>query len=153
MSVLLMSLRVQMLPQEVISSASNTFAKKSKRLGVLGLPLGRLEMVVFIYSNILLSVSVINIADLRVRRVSWQPRTATWTVGSTCTKPPKRRGTIWPREKRTRKNIPSVYKTSSTTTVNYHQGGRTKMDTCAHHNSHHHHQYHHHHHHHHHQLY
>ena len=32
--------RVQMLPEKVISSASNTYAKKRKRLGILELPLG-----------------------------------------------------------------------------------------------------------------
>ena len=32
-----------MLPQKVISSASNTYAKKSKRLGILILPFGRLQ--------------------------------------------------------------------------------------------------------------
>ena len=41
------------------------------------LPLMRLTMVIFIYSNILLSVSLINIANWRV---SVQPRTVTWTV-------------------------------------------------------------------------
>ena len=35
------------------------------------------EMVIFIYSNILLSVSMMNIANMRV---SWRPSTATWTV-------------------------------------------------------------------------
>ena len=55
--------RVHMLPKAVISSASNTYAKKSKRLGIGELPLGRLKMVIFIYSNILLSVSMINIAN------------------------------------------------------------------------------------------
>ena len=55
-----------MLPKTVISSASNTYAKKSKRLGIRILPLGRLKMVIFTYSNILLSVSMINIANMRV---------------------------------------------------------------------------------------
>ena len=57
--------------------ASNTYAKKRKRLGIGELPLGRLKMVIFIYSNILLSVSMINITKVRV---SWRPSTATWTV-------------------------------------------------------------------------
>ena len=43
------------------------FTKKPKRLGVLGLPLGRLEMVISTYSNILLSVSMINLTHMRVR--------------------------------------------------------------------------------------
>jgi len=40
---------------------------KAKRLGILKLPLRRLKMVIFIYSNILLSVSMIDIAKIRVR--------------------------------------------------------------------------------------
>jgi hypothetical protein len=55
--------RVHLLPKTVISSASNTYTKKRKRLGILGLPIGRLKMVISTYSNILLSVSMINIAN------------------------------------------------------------------------------------------
>ena len=58
--------RVQVLPKTVISRYSNTYAKKSKRLGVRELPHGRLKMVIFTYSNILSSVSMINIANVRV---------------------------------------------------------------------------------------
>jgi len=65
------------LPDAVISRYSNTYAKKSKRLGVRILPLGRLDMVVFIYSNILLSVSMVN---MKHGRVGKRPGTATWTV-------------------------------------------------------------------------
>jgi len=65
---------VQMLLHEVISSASNTYSKKRKRLGILILQLGLLKVVIFTYSNILLSVSMINITDMLVRM---QPRTAT----------------------------------------------------------------------------
>ena len=43
----------------------------------LELPLWRLKMVISTYSNILLSVSMINMTN---GRVSWRPRTATWTV-------------------------------------------------------------------------
>jgi hypothetical protein len=68
--------RVKMLPKTVVSRYSNTYAK-SKHLGIVGLPLGRLEMVIFTYSNILSSVSTINFTYLRV---GGQPRTATWTV-------------------------------------------------------------------------
>jgi len=71
------SMRVHGLPIEVSSSASNTYMKKSKRLGILLLQLGRLEMVIFIYLNILLSVSMINIAD---GHVGMRPGTATSTV-------------------------------------------------------------------------
>ena len=67
--------RVQMLPKTVISSASNTYAKKSKRLGIRVLPLGRLKMVISTYSNILLSVSLIEYSEHM--RASVQPRTAT----------------------------------------------------------------------------
>ena len=61
----------------VISRCSNTYTKKSKRLGIEKLPHGRLIMVIFTYSNILLSVSMINLTSMRV---GMQPRTATWTV-------------------------------------------------------------------------
>ena len=61
-----MSRRVHMLPMAVISRYSNTYAKKSKRLGVRELPLRRLKMVISTYSNILLSVSMINMTNMRV---------------------------------------------------------------------------------------
>jgi hypothetical protein len=48
--------------------------RSRKRLGILGLPQGRLKMVIFIYSNILLSVSLINMTNMRA---SVQPRAAT----------------------------------------------------------------------------
>jgi len=70
MSVLSIRMRVYVLPETVISSASNTYAKKSKRLGIRKLPLGRLEMVVFTYSNILSSESMVT---MTYRRVSMQP--------------------------------------------------------------------------------
>ena len=54
------------LPDAVISRYSNTYTKKSKRLGNLVLPLGRLEVVISTYSNILLSVSMINLRYMRV---------------------------------------------------------------------------------------
>ena len=66
MSVLSVRLRVQMLPKTVISRYSNTYTKKRKRLGILILPLGRLKMVISTYSNILLSVSMINMTNMRV---------------------------------------------------------------------------------------
>ena len=69
-----MSGRVIMLPKTVNSSASNTYTKKPKRLGILGLPQGRLKMVIFTYSNTLLSVNIINIT---IWHVSVRPRTAT----------------------------------------------------------------------------
>ena len=77
MSILSMRSRVHMLPMAVISRYSNTYAKKSKRLGIRILPIGRLEMVISTYSNILLSESMINMKNMRV---GMQPWTATWTV-------------------------------------------------------------------------
>jgi len=77
MSVLSMWRRVHVLPDTVISSASNTYAKKPKRLGIRVLPHGRLKMVISIYSNILLSVNMINIVHVCVGK---RPGTATWTV-------------------------------------------------------------------------
>ena len=66
---------MHVLPQEVISSASNTYTKKSKRLGIFILQLGRLKMVIFTYSNILLSESMMNITGMQV--VWMRPSTAT----------------------------------------------------------------------------
>ena len=90
-------------------------------------------MVIFIYSNILLSVSMMNLTH---GRVSLQPRTATWTVWSTCTKPPKRRRTLRPYILRTNATNPSVYNTSSTTTALYQMVGDTKVENCTHHSHH-----------------
>jgi len=70
-------MRVQRLPETVISRYSNTYAKKAKHLGMGILPLGRLKRVISTYSNILLSVSMIDITN---GRVSGRPRTATWIV-------------------------------------------------------------------------
>ena len=69
--------------------------------------------------------------NLTSMRVGGRPWTATWTVWNTCTKPPKRRGTLTPCASRTRKIIPNVYNISSTTTVHYHMVGdtRTKLYT------------------------
>ena len=77
MSVLSIEGVCRMLPSTVISRYSNTYAKKSKRLGIGEQPLGRLTMVIFIYSNILLSVSMINMTNVRV---GMQPKKVTWTV-------------------------------------------------------------------------
>ena len=52
-------------------------AKKPKRLGIGILPFARLKMVIFTYSNILLSESMMNMTHVRV---CVQPRTATSTV-------------------------------------------------------------------------
>ena len=62
------------LPKTVISRYSNTYAKKRKRLGIGILPHGRLKMVIFTYSNTLLSVNMMNMTNMRVRM---RPRTAT----------------------------------------------------------------------------
>ena len=127
-SVLSVRGRVHMLPQTVISRYSNTYANKPKRLGVRSLPLGRLEMVISTYSNILLSVSMMNARNMRVEM---QPRTATWIVWSTYTKPPRRRGTLEPYEKRTRTAPTSVYNTSSTIIVLSHLVGCTRTESYA----------------------
>ncbi len=55
-----------MLPMKVISRYSNTYTKKPKRLGSRVLPIGRLQMVISTYSNILLIVNMINITNGRV---------------------------------------------------------------------------------------
>ena len=70
MSVLSMSSACALLPKTVISRYSNTYTKKSKRLGIFLLPLGRLKMVIFTYSNILSSVSLINIDELACERAA-----------------------------------------------------------------------------------
>ena len=57
-------LRVHVLPKTVISRYSNTYAKKSKRLGIMILPIWRLEVVISTYSNILLSESMIQYSEL-----------------------------------------------------------------------------------------
>ena len=69
---------------------------------------------------------MINLTEMRV---GWRPSTATWTVWSTCTKPPKRLGTLEPYEQRTRTTTPNVYNTSSTATVLSHPVGDTKMES------------------------
>ena len=114
------------LPDAVISRYSNTYAKKSKRLGVRILPLGRLDMVVFIYSNILLSVSMINMTYVRVRCSHERPlglfevltRNRQSAVG-------RGRRTLRARGTTT----PNVYNTSSITTALYHGIGDTKMES------------------------
>ena len=68
-----MCMRVHVLPETAISRYSNAYTKKRKRLGIGELPLGRLKMVIFTYSNILLSVNMINITN---GRVYGQPGTA-----------------------------------------------------------------------------
>ena len=62
--------RVHVLPKTVISSDSNTYAKKAKRLGVSILPLGRLQMVISTYSNILLSVSIDKYSEYACERAA-----------------------------------------------------------------------------------
>ena len=55
-----------MLPETVILRYSNIYAKKPKRLGVIILPLRRLKIVIFTYSNIFLSVIIDIITHMRV---------------------------------------------------------------------------------------
>ena len=112
----------------VISRYSNTYAKKSKRLGVGELPIWRLKMVIFIYSNTLLSESMINTTKERVQVRPVRPlglfevlaRNRQSTVelfGRTIT--------------RTTTNTPNVYNTSSTITVLSHAVGDTKEECYA----------------------
>ena len=126
-----MSGRVHGLPNTVNSRYSNTYAKKRKCLVMRLLPIGRLQMAIFTYSNILLSVSLINMTNGRVR---WRPSSATSTVWCTCTKPPKRRGTLGAYSGQTRTTTPNVYNTSSTTTVLSHAIGDTRTELYTTHN-------------------
>ena len=116
----------KMLPETVISRYSNTYAKKSKRLGIGELPLGRLEMVISTYSNILLSVSMINLTkcvcvcsrerSLGLFEVLARNRQSAVELSG---------GTKSAREH----TIPTVYNTSSTTTARYQMVGLTKMES------------------------
>ena len=56
-----------MLPRTVISRYSNTYTKKRKRLGILDTATWAAKMVIFTYSNILLSVSMMNITTYACR--------------------------------------------------------------------------------------
>ena len=108
-----------MLPMAVISNASNTY-EEVKAPWVRVLPLGRLKMVISTYSNILLSVSLINITNMRVVGGHVRPLGLFEVLARNI----KRRGTLRPYEKR-KENNPSVYNTFSTTTVLSHQVGDT----------------------------
>jgi len=113
-------MRVHMLPQTVISSASNTYTKKSKRLGIGVLPLGRLKMVISTYSNILLSVSMINMTNDACQFAAENGHLDCLKYLHETAKAP------WdfrPYATRTRTTNPSVYNTSSTTTVHYQKVG------------------------------
>jgi len=117
---------VHLLPKTVISSASNTYAKKSKRLGIGELPLGRLKMVISTYSNILLSVSMINLTNMRV---SGRPENGDLDCLKYLHETAKAPWNYLAVRERTRTTTPSVYNTSSTTTVLYHSVGLTKMES------------------------
>ena len=72
-----MSERVHVLPKTVISSASNTYAKKSKRLGILSTASwaagnGHLHILEYLVER--------KYDKYHEMRVGLQPRTATWTV-------------------------------------------------------------------------
>ena len=56
------------------------------------------------------------------------PKTVNSSASNTYTKMPKRLGTIGPYEEYTRTTTPTVYNTSSTTTVHYHTVGDTNME-------------------------
>ena len=123
-----------MLPKTVISNTSNTYAKKSKRLGIGKLPILRLKMVIFIYSNILSSVSMMNTTALScymcgqerpLRLFEVLARNRQSAVGLL--------GRILGTQETT---TPNVYNTSSTTTVHYQKVGLTKTESYAPHNKH-----------------
>ena len=88
------------------------------------LPNGRLKMVIFTYSNTLLSVSMINIANMRVSCGRERPlrlfEVLTRNRQSAL-------GLSRPYETLTRTNTPNVYNTSSTTTVLSQTVGDTNM--------------------------
>ena len=117
--------RVQKLPNTVISSASNTY-KKRKRLGIRELPIGRLKMVIFIYLNILLNVSMINIANTRVFAAENGHLDCLKYLHETAKAP-------WDEEavQRKRTTTSTVYNTSSTITVLIHPIGDTKAERCT----------------------
>ena len=117
--------RVQMLPKTVISRYSNTYAKKSKRLGIGVLPLGRLKMVISTYSNILLSVSMINMTNVRVICGHERPL----RLFEVLARNRQSALELWAVRERTRTTTPNVYNTSSTTTVLYHMVGDTNMES------------------------
>ena len=77
MSVLSVRERVQMLPKTVISRYSNTYAKKSKRLGILDTAYwaaenGHLHILEYLVER--------KYDQYNECACSMQPRTATWTV-------------------------------------------------------------------------
>ena len=94
--------------------ASNTYAKKAKRLGVSILPLGRLQMVISTYSNILLSVSIDEYTAYACERAAREGHLDCLKYLRETAKAP------WDEEPyttHTRTTTPNVYNTSSTTTV------------------------------------
>ena len=69
-----MSWRVHVLPQNGHLECLKYLREEAKAPWDWSTAIGRLKMVIFTYSNILLSVSMINIAKMRVHM---QPKTAT----------------------------------------------------------------------------
>ena len=72
-----MSMRVHVLPAKVISRYSNTYAKKSKRLGIRRTATwaalnGHLHILEYLVER--------KYDQYNEMRVSMRPRTATWTV-------------------------------------------------------------------------
>ena len=108
--------------------ASNTYAKKPKRLGIWALPFGRLKMVISTYSNILLSVSMINMTNWRVRLAAENGHLDCLKYLRETAKAP---WDSWAVTKRTRTTTPNVYNTSSTTTVLSQKVGRTRTESST----------------------
>ena len=92
------------------------------------LPLGRLKMVISTYSNILLSVSMINIR--KCVYVGGQERPL--GLFEVLTRNRQSAVGLFGRTRSARRTTtPSVYNTSSTTTVLSHPVGDTKMESCT----------------------
>ena len=115
-----------LLPKAVISSASNAYAKKRKRLGILILPIGRLQnghlhILEYLverkydqYSKVACEYAAQygHLDCLKYLRETAKAPWDDWSRTST----------------HTRKTTPSVYNTSSTTTVHYQKTGHMKVE-------------------------
>ena len=116
-----------MLPQDGHLEVLKYLREEAKAPWDLRTAIGRLKMVISTYSNILLSVSMIDITNVRVGGGRERPlglfevlaRNRQSAVG---------RG---PLRERTRTTTPNVYNTSSTTTVLSQKVGRTRTESST----------------------
>ena len=124
---------MQKLPETVISSASNTYAKKRKRLGILGTANlaasnGHLHILEYLVErkydqfDVLACRNAAMDGHLDCLKYLRETAKAPWDIGAYTT--------------RTRTTTPNVYNTSSTTTVHYQPVGDTSMENCTHRNHH-----------------